>query len=82
MLAGRSLGKIPPDDLQFLIDLGLCRMSPQGGLIIANPIYREVLPRVLSRVPEAGLPQISPSWLTPAGDIDLEQLLQAFLAKG
>lgn len=80
MLAGRSLGEIPPDDLQFLLDLGLCRMSPQGGLIIANPIYREVLPRVLSRIPEASLPQISPSWLTPTGTLDPDQLLQAFLS--
>ncbi|MEQ9485602.1 MAG: ATP-binding protein [Coleofasciculus sp. F4-SAH-05] len=47
----KSLGDIPNDDVQFLIDLGLCRMSSQGGLAIANPIYQEVLPRVLSQTP-------------------------------
>ncbi|WP_017328040.1 AAA family ATPase [Synechococcus sp. PCC 7336] len=80
MLAGRELGDIPSDDVQFLIDLGLCRISPQGGLEIANPIYQEVLPRVLSRTAQASLPQISPSWLTPAGTLDPQQLLQAFLS--
>ncbi|NEP59249.1 MAG: ATP-binding protein, partial [Symploca sp. SIO2G7] len=80
MLAGQELGDIPMDDLQFLIDLGLCHMSPQGGLAIANSIYQEVLPRVLSQTPQASLPQISPSWLTPDGTLDPEQLLQAFLS--
>lgn len=80
ILAGRELGDIPQDDIQFLIDLGLCRMSPQGGLTIANPIYREVLPRVLSQTPQASLPQIVPSWLTADGRLDTQGLLQAFLA--
>ena len=44
MLAGLELGDVPNDDIQFVIDLGLCKMDPQGGLTIANPIYREVLP--------------------------------------
>ena len=80
MLAGQELGNIPADDVQFLIDLGLCRMSSQGGLVIANPIYQEVLPRVLSQTPQASLPQISPSWLTADGQLMPEKLLQAFLA--
>lgn len=80
MLAGQELGDIPADDVQFLIDLGLCRMGAQGGLIIANPIYREVLPRVLSQTPQASLPQIAPRWLTSTGALDGEQLLQAFLS--
>lgn len=70
----------PADNIQFLLDLGLCRMGAQGGLVIANPIYREVLPRMLSRTPEASLPQIAPSWLTASGQLDPDQLLQAFLS--
>jgi type II secretory pathway predicted ATPase ExeA len=73
MLAGLELGDIPNDDIQFVIDLGLCKMHPQGGLTIANPIYREVLPRVLTVTPMASLPVIAPTWLT------LEALLAAFL---
>jgi len=79
ILAGQDLGDIPNDDLRFLIDLGLCRMSSQGGLVIANPIYQEVLPRVLSQTPQASLPQIAPSWLMPDGKLDSEKLLEAFL---
>ncbi len=80
MLAGQELGNVPNDDVQFLIDLGLCRLSPEGGLMAANPIYQEVLPRVLAQTPQASLPQISPSWLTPEGKLNSEQLLEAFLS--
>jgi type II secretory pathway predicted ATPase ExeA len=80
LLAGQELGDVPADDIRFLTDLGLCRRSSQGGLVVANPIYREVLPRVLSQTPEASLPQISPSWLTPEGHLDADKLLTAFLS--
>jgi AAA-like domain len=79
ILAGLELGNIPNDDIQFLIDLGLCKMDTQGGLTIANPIYREVLPRVLTVTPMASLPQIAPTWLTPEGKLDTQALLKAFL---
>ncbi len=79
LLAGQELGNVPPDDLQFLLDLGLCRLGAQGGLTVANPIYREVLPRVLSQTPAASLPQIAPTWLDSNGTLDPQQLLQAFL---
>jgi hypothetical protein len=79
MLAGLELGNVPNDDIQFTIDLGLCKMHPQGGLMIANPIYREVLPRVLTVTPMASLPVIAPSWLTAEGELDKEALLAAFL---
>ncbi len=79
ILAGLELGDVPNDDIQFLIDLGLCKMDPLGGLTIANPIYREVLPRVLTVTPMASLPQIAPSWLTPLGELNTDALLQAFL---
>ena len=79
MLAGLELGNIPNDDIQFLIDLGLCKMDVLGGLTIANPIYREVLPRVLTVTPMASLPQIAPSWLTHEGKLDTQALLKTFL---
>lgn len=49
MLAGQDLGSVPQDDVQFLLDLGLCRMSPLGGLVIANPIYQEICATARSR---------------------------------
>ena len=51
ILAGLELGDVPNDDIQFLIDLGLCKMNPLGGFAIANLISREVLPRVLTVTP-------------------------------
>jgi hypothetical protein len=54
-------------------------MHPHGGLTIANPIYREVLPRVLTVTPMASLPVIAPSWLTAEGELDKEALLAAFI---
>ena len=80
ILAGTSIADVPEDDIRFVLDLGLCRLSDGGGLVIANPIYREVLPRVLSSTAGASLPAISPSWLTPKGTLDAARLLEAFLA--
>ena len=48
-------------------------------MAIANPIYREVLPRVLTVTPMASLPQIAPTWLTTNGELDTDALLQAFI---
>ncbi|MEG4804284.1 AAA-like domain-containing protein [Microcoleus sp. ARI1-B5] len=61
ILAGRELPESSNDDRQYLVDLGLLKRSPAGGLVIANPIYREVLPRVLAQGPQDSLPIISPS---------------------
>jgi DNA polymerase III delta prime subunit len=79
MLAGLEFGNVPPDDIQFVIDLGLCKIDPLGGLTIANPIYREVLPRVLTFTSMASLPQIAPTWLTSEGELNVDSLLQAFV---
>jgi hypothetical protein len=46
------------DDIQFVIDLGLCRLAADDGLVIANPIYREVLTRVLSFNTIIALPRV------------------------
>lgn len=80
MLSGLSLGNVPPDDLRFVQDLGLVKQDPDGGLMIANPIYREVLPTVLASTAIASLPQITPTWLTSDGRLDAPRLLEAFLA--
>ena len=80
MLAGQELGVIPHDDRQFLVDLGLVVRNPAGGLMPANPIYREVLPRVLTSGPQDSLPVIRPSWLTADGTLDADRLLDAFLS--
>ena len=80
MLAGQPTEIIPDDDRQYLVDLGLLRRDPAGGLVVANPIYREVIPRVLAGGPQDSLPHIAPTWLTPDGSLDPERLLTGFLA--
>ncbi len=80
MLAGQEMGVTPNDDRQYLIDLGLLRREDSGGLVVANPIYREILPRILAQGAQDNLPQISPSWLNANGELDLESLRSAFMA--
>lgn len=80
ILAGATMSDVPLDDIEYVVDLGLCRWSQTGGLVITNPIYREVLPRVLSLTARASLPSIAPTWLNPDGSLEQEKLLHAFLA--
>jgi hypothetical protein len=79
MLAGQGLPETSNEDRQYLVDLGLLRRDPAGGLVIANAIYREVLPRVLAQGPQDSLPMIAPSWLTADGTLNVDWLLTAFL---
>ncbi len=79
MLASQELPETSNEDRQYLVDLGLLRREAMGGLVVANPIYREVLPRVLAQGPQDSLPTIAPSWLTTEGELDVDRLLHAFL---
>jgi hypothetical protein len=79
MLAGQLLGPIPEDDVEFVINLGLIKRNALGVLEIANPIYREVIPRVLASRTQESLPPLQPAWLTDTGDLDAAKLLEAFL---
>ena len=79
MLAGRALSEVSEDDRQYLVDLGLLRRDGSGGLVVANPMYREVLPRMLAGGPQDSLPHITPTWLNPDGSLNPERLREAFL---
>ncbi|MBU6346958.1 MAG: ATP-binding protein, partial [Cyanobacteria bacterium REEB494] len=79
MLSGSDLPDTPEDDRRFLLDLGLVKRSPLGGLTIANPIYQEVIPRVLSQGSQDSLPQIQPTWLNADNTLNPDKLLHAFL---
>lgn len=80
LLAGLLPAALPSDDIQFVLDLGLVRMDAQQGLLLANPIYAAVLPRTLSLTTRSFFPALTPTWLSPAGQLDPERLLEAFLA--
>jgi hypothetical protein len=79
MLAGEMLGDVPADDRRFALDLGLVRHSETGGLEVANPIYREVIVRMLASGAQDSLPQIPATWLTPDKRLDKDRLLRSFL---
>jgi hypothetical protein len=79
MLAGEILGDVPRDDQRFLVDLGLLRWTDEGGLVVANPIYREVIVRELASGPRASLPALRPTWLDARGRLDPDALCEAFM---
>ncbi len=80
MMAGQELAETLADDREFLVDLGLLRRENGSGLVMANPIYREIVPRVLAQGPQDSLPSISPTWLTASGELDVTALQAAFMA--
>lgn len=80
ILAGLALGEVPADDLRFVQDLGLVRLAPTGGLEVANPLYREVIPRVLANTAFASLPPQAVTWLRADGRLDTGRLMETFLA--
>lgn len=69
---------IPSDDLKYLIDLGLVARTPKG-LGIANPIYREVIPRELTSVQQDILTVESAWFVKPNGKLDIEKVLAYFI---
>ena len=67
---------IRPDDLQYVRDLGL--VARDAPVRIANPIYREVIPRDLTWTTQATFTH-DPAWyLDAAGNLRLADLLAAF----
>lgn len=80
MLAGTTLGDVPEDDRRFALDLGLVRRDDGGGLVVANPIYREIIVRTLAGGPRDSLPRIAPTWLDEHGRLDPDALCDAFMA--
>ncbi|MEZ4405299.1 MAG: ATP-binding protein [Polyangiales bacterium] len=79
MILGETLAPLAPDDLRFVIDLGLVRETAEGAIEVANPIYREIIARQLTVTVRASLPKITPTWLDAAGRIDFTKLLDAFV---
>ncbi len=80
IVAGENLRPdLLDDDVRFALDLGLVVTTPQG-LAIANPIYREVIPRALTALLEQSLVLPRPSYVTADGRLDFDLLLDDFRA--
>ncbi len=70
-------GRHSDRDAEYVRDLGLA--APDPPLRIANPIYGEVLPRVLTSVIQDEMPEQDAAWYVDAvGELDMDRLLAAF----
>ncbi|NOT63556.1 MAG: ATP-binding protein, partial [Acidobacteria bacterium] len=78
ILAGDEVIEIPDDDLRFVTDLGLVRRANGEHLRIANPIYQEVIPRVLTSPVQRTIVQETKWYVAPDGRLDMDKLLTAF----
>lgn len=66
------------DDFSFVQDLGLVTRR-DGVPAIANPIYQEIVPRILSSQVQAGI-ALSPAWfVADDGTLSISKLLDGFL---
>ena len=79
ILSGQELPNIIEDDLRYVLDLGLCNRDSRGGIQIANPIYMEVIPKVLASITIASLTSVYPTWLDSNGNLNPQALLDSFL---
>jgi hypothetical protein len=66
------------DDVQYLKDLGLVRRTDQG-LAIANPIYREVVPRQLTWAQQEMWASQKEWYVRDDNRLDMEAVLERFL---
>lgn len=77
MLAGHTTPtSLPEDDVQYVIDLGL--ITERGQLVIANPIYEEVIPRALTYTTQVTITHETLWYVAPDGSLDMPKLLSAF----
>jgi hypothetical protein len=80
MLEGVDLDRaVRQDDIQYVIDLGLVSRT-KAGLQIANPIYREVIPRELSFITQVNFESsFQPArYIQTDSRLDMDNLLAAF----
>ena len=70
---------LPEDDLRYVEDLGLVRVGP-SSLEVANPIYREIIPRALAQGVQDALPLERLPFVTEDGSLDRQRILEDFTA--
>jgi hypothetical protein len=80
MIAGeRTRGDTLDDDFAYAIGLGLLRRH-NGTYEIANPIYREVIPRALTYVDQGQIQLQTAPFVRADGSLDLPKLMAAWQA--
>ena len=76
LAGGLPLADPYDDDFQYVRDLGL--VAPDSPVRVANPIYREVIVRVLSAVAERAMVIEPRSFVGPDGRLDMRRVLEEF----
>ena len=77
LTSASAMDAIADDDIKYVRDLGL--VTAQGPIAIANPIYREVIPRDLTYATQVMTIQQEAAWYIDAqGALAIDKLLAAF----
>jgi len=80
MLAGTALPEdLLDDDVSYVQALGLVRVD-RGELQIANPVYREVIPRALTWIRQISIHEPTEWYVRSDGALDLPKLMAAWQA--
>ncbi|MBK8256530.1 MAG: AAA-like domain-containing protein [Polyangiaceae bacterium] len=78
MLAGELIpGGLASDDVDYTLGLGIIRRH-RGEFAIANPIYREIIPRALTWNQQHSLHQPTEWYVRADGSLDLPKLMTAW----
>lgn len=78
MLAGDDVSKFPIEDLEYARDLGL--LHPDTKVVkIANPLYKEVLPREMTYALEHGMAFEQKWYLNSDGSLNYRKLMDGFV---
>jgi len=66
------------DDFTYTRDIGLVARR-QGTVAIANPIYQEIIPRILTAHVQMGIAAETSWYLLPDGTLDVSKLIDGFV---
>ncbi len=78
LVGALAVGSTYDDDFSYVRDLGLVAVR-DGMRVIANPIYQEIIPRVLTHQVQTAIPD-QPAWFVAAdGTLDMRKLIDGFI---
>ena len=75
IISGSDPFSFNPDDIEYVRDLGLLK---EQSWEIANPIYKQVIPRALTHVLQEIIPHKVVWFIDEEGNLCMERLLEAF----
>ncbi|MEM7496333.1 MAG: ATP-binding protein, partial [Myxococcota bacterium] len=77
IVSGQDL-EMSLQDVEYCTDLGLVCHREDGAVVIANPIYREIIPRFIMGNWQQRLANTTPRLARPGQPLDMGELLSAF----